>query len=73
VDPYILRQYKYDPIGELNFNRLGVRSVKRDLDPVQFLVYRSQETSNNHQATATDSIELELLVPSDIGARLISL
>jgi hypothetical protein len=73
VDPYILRQYKYDAIGELNFNRLGVRSVKRGLDPVQFLVYRSQETSNNHQATAKDSIELELLVPSDIGARLISL
>jgi hypothetical protein len=66
-------------MGELNFKRLGVRSVKRGLDSIQFLVYRSQETSHNQQAannngiSATDSMELELLVPADVGARLISL
>jgi hypothetical protein len=44
VDPYILRQYKSDAMGGLKFNRLGIRSVKRGIDPVQFLVYRSQYT-----------------------------
>jgi hypothetical protein len=78
VDPYVLRQYKSDAMGELKFNRLGIRSVKRGIDPVQFLVYRSQytptyQTANKDGLATTDSIEPELLALSDIGARLISL
>jgi hypothetical protein len=52
--------------------------VKRGVDPVQFLVYQSQytptyQTANKDGLATTDSIELELLVLSDVGARLISL
>jgi hypothetical protein len=78
VDPYILRQYKSDAMGELRFNRLGIRSVKRGIDPVQFLALRSQytptyQTANKGGLATTNSIQLELLVLSDVGARLISL
>lgn len=79
MDPYILRQYKYDVNGDMNFKRLGVRSVKRGPDALQFLVYRAQGTPSPQQfaiSNGRDAIkptELELLVPSDVGARLISL
>lgn len=79
MDPYILRRYKFDVNGDMNFKRLGVRSVKRSPDALHFLVYRNQGTPDQQQfatsngCDALNPTELELLVPSDVGARLISL
>jgi hypothetical protein len=62
VDPYILRRYKFDVNGDMNFKRLGVRSVKRSPDALHFLVYRNQGTPDQQQfATSNGCDALTLL------------
>lgn len=71
VDSHFLRQYRYDSDGNLPFNRLSVRSVTQGFDPVQFLVIR--DTSDLEESLVSQQAELDLLVPPNIGQRLMAL
>lgn len=71
VDPHFLRQYRFDSNGNLPFNRLTVRSVDQGFDPVQFLVLRDK--SELEKTLTSMQAELNLLVPSNIGQRLMAL
>lgn len=71
VDPHFLRQYQYDSDGNLPFNRLSIRSVTQGFDPVQFLVIR--DNSDLEESLVSQQAELDLLVPPNIGQRLMAL
>lgn len=38
MDPYLMQRYNFDPDNNFTFKRLVIRSVTRDVHPVQLLV-----------------------------------
>lgn len=82
MDPYILRQYRFDQGGNLPFKRLNVRSASNGNVPVQFLTERSDAANKERHdvagcvSTTVDEqqrCELHRLVPPDVGQRLMLL
>ncbi|KXJ87924.1 fungal-specific transcription factor domain-domain-containing protein, partial [Microdochium bolleyi] len=72
MDPYVMRQYHFDDLGQMPFKRLTVRSAVGGSDPVQFLIVhnRAQELNRTHEERRA---ELSELVSPDVGSRLLLL
>ncbi|SPN99280.1 uncharacterized protein DNG_02317 [Cephalotrichum gorgonifer] len=81
LDPWLMRQYRFDDNGEVEFRRLVVRSVMDGPLPVQFFVFQSPSHSQGSTGTpdtpgdsdSSSRTYLNSLVPPDIGARLLNL
>ncbi|GJN78874.1 hypothetical protein PLIIFM63780_002385 [Purpureocillium lilacinum] len=80
MDPYILRKYRTDNHGVFKFKQLAVYSVQEQPFPVQFLLSQPslfgkslEQTGHATPGEAYLRTQLEQLVPSTMGKRLISL
>ena len=80
MDPYAMRHYQYSQQdGVFRFQKLSVRSVQDDVLPVQFLLSKldmdmaSTSKSDTGWTVEQGRMELEALVPTKVGVRLIDL
>ncbi|KAF2021450.1 hypothetical protein BU24DRAFT_430123 [Aaosphaeria arxii CBS 175.79] len=80
MDPYVLQNYQYDSNGSFGFKQLSIQSVLRGNFPVQFLISQPSLFSSSRKENGVQEIsplvargELEKMVSSDTGRRLISL
>lgn len=80
MDPYAMRHYQYNQQdGIFRFKKLWIRSVQDDVLPVQFLLSKldmnvaSPSESETGWTVEHKRMELEALVPTKVGVRLIDL
>lgn len=80
MDPFLLRNYRYDSTGAFKFKQLSIQSVVSENMPVQFLlsspaIFSSsrQEMGLTQMSFQDSRMELETVVSIDTGRRLISL
>lgn len=75
MDPYFLRLYRFNQQSVFPFKKLTVRSIDAGQLPIQFLqdIGESSPTGYHIERDETSRAELENIVPSSIGERLISL
>ncbi|KAL5338361.1 fungal-specific transcription factor domain-containing protein [Aspergillus crustosus] len=77
MDPYVLQHYNFDANSEFAFSRLTVRQVEKSAVPVQFLLSKQELTLDSRAETelspTTGITDINIIVPPEIGDRLISL
>jgi hypothetical protein len=80
MDPYLLRNYRFDTCGSFKFKQLTIQSVSQGSIPSQFLLSQPGLFSASRQEMGLRRVpsevlreELETLVPADTGTRLIAL
>ncbi|KAJ5773100.1 hypothetical protein N7457_007996 [Penicillium paradoxum] len=80
MSPLLMNRYQYDASGALCFKNHNIQSVSSGSDPVQFLlsdssIFASSREENGCIDVSTINLrqELESLVPTDTGIRLINL
>jgi len=76
MDPYLLRLYRFNEHSVFPFKKLTVRSINAGRLPVQFLQTIKDESELTSPVLDTDDVsrlELESIVPHNVGVRLILL
>ncbi|KAJ5767049.1 uncharacterized protein N7511_004665 [Penicillium nucicola] len=80
MDPSLISRYQYDTSGAFRFKNLNIQSISSGSNPTQFLMsnpsvfgFSREENGCSKVSTIDTRQKLELLVPADIGRRLITL
>lgn len=80
MDPFLLRDYQYDASGNFHFKNLDIQSMATRVRPTQFLLAQPsifatarEETGSDGYSAHSQRENLEVIVPEDIGHRLIDL
>lgn len=79
MDPYLLQNYRYDRSGAFHFKQLSIQSAYHGTAPTQFLLSQpglfswSRKEMGLNASPEASRTQLENVVPTDTGRRLISL
>ncbi|KAF2441399.1 hypothetical protein P171DRAFT_465214 [Karstenula rhodostoma CBS 690.94] len=79
MDPYLLQNYQYDHSGAFKFKQLSIQSTYQGATPTQFLLSQpglflwSRKEMGLNTSPDASRAQLESVVPSDTGCRLIGL